>query len=177
MKCYQLCLFLISIFFSVFCGMKWMGVPVSCNLHQSFTKLQSCSLTPVIQHNLQVVAKQYSFQTEISDPPAALSLVPGHPHALVPPLVPLWTLRSLGKALHIYILCHLFAIFFQTVSRSDAIIPLFLVMPHTAHSPTLVEVTNNYCRPWKTVLWARFTLMCNKAIISTHNTYTVYSRI
>ena len=88
----------------------------------------------------------------------ALLLVPRHPHALVPPLVPLSMLRSLGEALHIYTLCRLFTIFFQTVSHGDAIIPLFLVMSHTARSPTLEEVTNNYCRPSKTVLRALFSI-------------------
>jgi len=79
----------------------------------------------------QMQIKQYPFQIPISDLPA---LVPGHPQALVPPLILLRTLQSLGEALHIYTLCHLFTIFFQTVLRGDMIIPLFSVMPHTEYS-------------------------------------------
>ena len=53
----------------------------------------------------------------------------------------------LARSPKYHTLCHLFALFFQTVLRGDAIIPLFLVMSHIARSPTLAEVTNNYCRP------------------------------
>jgi hypothetical protein len=70
----------------------------------------------------------------ISNLQAALLLVSAHPHALVLLLVPLSMLRSLGEALHIYTLCRLFTIFFQTVSHGDAIIPLFLVVSYCPFS-------------------------------------------